>query len=229
MSFYAWPSVFHCTRFEMRLLPNTRIFTSPYSLATQTLDLLGERLTISLDLAPTSNPVHGAAREAYFNRLKASANGISIGHQRLKAPQGTLRGAVAATWKNSSGATATWKNSSGATATWMAGNPIVAFDIPQLANTGYIRTLPGATLMAGDWIGLGGQLVQIMTNATADGTGLMAIEFQGRARALIPAGTQIFWDAPTSNFILKPGTPNVPTSWTPGMVDGATIELIEVF
>ena len=226
---YAWPSTFLCNRFEMRILPNVRVFTGPYTPTTQTLDLLGERLMISMDLPPTTDPILGAAREAFFNRLKASSNLISIGHQKLKAPQGTMRGAVAATWKNSSAATAMWKNSSAATATWMAGNPVVAFDIPQLANTGYIWTLPGATLLAGDWIGLGGQLVQIMANATADGTGLMAIEFQGRARTLIPAGTQILWSAPTSNFILKPGTPNVPTSWTPGMVDGATIELIEVF
>ncbi len=227
MPAYTW--TFPVSRFEMRILPNTRLFTGPYTPTTQTLDLLGERLMISLDITPTSDPVQGAAREAFFNRLKASANSIVIGHQRLKAPQGTLRGAVAATWKNSASATATWKNSSAATATWQAGSPVIADAIAQLANTGVIRTIAGRTLLAGDWVGFGGQLVQIMANAVAGSDGRMPIEFQPRARKAIAAGSAVLWDAPTANFILKPGTPNVPTSWTSGMVAGATIELIGIF
>jgi hypothetical protein len=57
----------------------------------------------------------------------------------------------------------------------------------------------------------------------------MPIEFQPRARAAIPAGSSVQWDSPTATFILKPGISNVPTSWTPGMVDGATVELIETY
>lgn len=227
MNFYPWP--FSVNRFEMRILPNTRVFTGPYTPTTQTLDLLGERLMISMDIPPTIDSIEGAAREAFFNRLKGSANGITIGHQKLKLPQGTLRGSVAAVWKNNAAVTAVWKNNAAATATWQAGNPVIAADIAQLANTATISTLAGNTLLAGDWIGFGGQLVQIMATATANGSGVMSIEFQPRARVAIPAGTPIFWNAPTANFILKPGTPNVPTSWTPGMVDGATIELIEIF
>ena len=227
MTAYVWP--FKVNRFEMRILPNVRVFTGPYTPNVQTLDLLGERLMISMDMPPTTDPIEGAAREAFFNRLKASANTITIGHQKLTVPQGTLRGAVTATWKNNVGATATWKNNAAATATWLAGNPVIAAPIAQLANTGAIRTLPGRTLVAGDWVGFGGQLVQIMSNTVADGSGVMPIEFQPRARTAIAAGTQVLWSAPTANFILKPGTPNVPTSWTPGMVDGATIELIETF
>jgi hypothetical protein len=140
-----------------------------------------------------------------------------------------LRGAVPATWKNNAAATATWKNNAAATATWMAGSPVIAAAIAQLANTATIRTIAGRTLLAGDWIGFGGQLVQIMVTTVADGSGNMPIEFQPRARNAIAAGTPVLWNAPTANFILKPGTPNVPTSWTPGMVDGATIELIEIY
>ncbi len=227
MNFYPW--TFPVSRFEMRILPNTRIFTGPYTPTTQTLDLLGERLMISMDVPPTVDPIQGAAREAFFNRLKASSNGITIGHQKFSAPQGTLRGAVAATWKNNAAVTAVWKNASAVTATWQAGNPVILNAIAQLANTATISTVPGYTLLAGDWIGFGGQLVQIMANTVADGSGNMPIEFQPRARVAIPAYTQVFWSAPTANFILKPGTPNVPTSWSPGMTDGATIELIEIF
>lgn len=227
MSAYVW--TYPVSRFEMRLLPNVRTFVGPYTQTVQTLDLLGERWTISMDIPPTTDLIASAGREAFFDRLKGSSNTITIGHQKLLVPQGTLRGTIPATWKNSSAATATWKNASAVTATWMAGNPVISGDIAQLANTGAIRTVPGNTLLAGDMLGFGGQLVRIMLNTVADGTGLMPIEFQPRARQAIPNGTQVFWNAPTASFILKPGTVNVPTSWTPGMVDAATIELIETY
>jgi hypothetical protein len=223
--FYPW--TFPVSRFEMRILPNTRVFTGPYTPTTQTLDLLGERLMVSMDLPPSNDSIEGAKREAFFNRLKGSANLITIGHQKLKAPQGTLRGSTAVTWL-SGGSPATWL-SGGSAATWIGGAPVLAAPIAQLASTGTVNCRAGYTLLAGDWFGLGGQLVQSMTNTVADGSGNMPIEFQPRARQTIAAGTPILWDAPTANFILKPGTLNVPTSWTPGMVDGATIELIEVF
>lgn len=228
MTTYAWPFVVN--RFEMRILPNTRIFTGPYTPTTQVLDLLGERWTISLSLPPTTDSSEAARREAFFDRLKGPSNWVSMGHQKITQPLGTLgAGTVSATWKNSSAATATWKNASTVTATWQAGQPVIASDIQQLANTGTIRTVPGRTFLAGSLFGLGGQLVRLMADALADGSGNMAIEFQPRARQLIQAGTVVVYSAPTATFILKPGTPNVPTSWTPGMIDGASIELIEVF
>lgn len=198
MTAYAWP--FKANRFEMRILPNTRVFTGPYTPTTQTLDLLGERLIVSMDMPPTNDKIEGGRREAFFNRLKASANLITLGHLVRPIPLGTLRG-----------------------------SPTIGWAIAQLANTAVIATTPGATVYAGDWLGFGGQLVQIMADAAADGAGALNIEFQPRARTTIAAGSTVLWNVPTANFILKPGTPNVPTSWTPGMIDGATIELIEAF
>ena len=198
MSAYSWP--FEVNRFEMRILPNTRVFTGPYTPTTQTLDLLGERLIVSMDIPPTNDLIEGGRREAFFNRLKASANTITLGHQVRKVPCGTLRG-----------------------------SPTVASAIAQLANTAVLVATPGQTLVAGDWAGFGGQLVQIMADTVTDGSGALPIEFQPRARTNIAAGAAVLWNAPTANFILKPGTSNVPTSWSPGMIDAATIELIEVF
>jgi hypothetical protein len=228
MAIYAWP--FPVCRFEMRILPNTRIFTGPYTPTTQVLDLLGERWMISLEIPPTDDVLQTvAAREAFFDRLKGSANWISMGHQVITAPLGTLDSGTAATWKNASAVTAVWKNASAVTATWNAGQPVLAADIAQLANTGTLRTISGRTYKAGSMFSIGGQLVRLMADTVADGSGSMPIEFQPRARQFIAAGTAIVYSAPTATFILKPGTPNVPTSWTPGMADGATIELIEVF
>lgn len=229
MTAYAW--TFPVNRFEMRILPNTRSFTGPYTPTTQTIDLLGERWIVSLDLPPTTDPIVGAAREAYFDRLKASANTITMGHQIRTVPQGTMRSATAAvTWKNNAAVTAVWKNNAAVTANWLAGGaPYTAAAIAQLANTGTLQTLAGNTLRAGDMLGLGGQLVRIMADTVADAGGLMPIEFQPRARAAIAAGVVVIWSQPTANFILKPGTPNVPTSWTPGVISGASLELIEIY
>lgn len=228
MTIYAWP--FPVSRFEMRIQPNTRIFTGPYTPTTQVLDLLGERWVISLDIPPSDDTLTTvAAREAFFDRLKGPANWISMGHQVITAPLGTLDGGQAATWKNASAVTAVWKNASAVTATWNAGQPVVSGDIAQLANTGALRTIPGRTYKAGSLFSMGGQLVRLMADTVADGSGNMPIEFQPRARQFIANGTAIVYIAPTANFILKPGTPGVPISWTPGMADGATIELIEVF
>ena len=227
MTTYAWPG-FPVNRFEMRIIPNQRTFVGPYTPTTQVLDLLGERWMITLTLPPTarSSPT-AAALEAFWNRLKGQANLVSMGHLVRPSPAGTMGGPVAASWTGSAG-TASWTGSGGAV-TWLTGDPVVDADIPQLATTGYIRTLAGATLLAGDMIGLGGQLVQIMANATADSSGRMAIEFQPRARNLIPAYSAVTYSAPTANFMLKPGTSGVPTVWTPDYVEGASIELIEVY
>jgi hypothetical protein len=219
MNVYSWPS-FPVSAFEMRVLPNQRTFVGPYTPTVQVLDMLGERWQITMTLAPTvHDDITGAALEAFFDRLKGQANAVSLWHVRRPRPQGTLAGAVTATWTPG-----TWTPG-----TWVAGAPIVADDIAQLANTGTILTLPGRTLKAGDQFSMGGQLVRQMVNTVADGTGRMPIEFQPRARNVIPRATSIGWDTPTANFILKPGTPNVPTVWTPDMIEGATIEFIEVF
>lgn len=231
MIVYPWPG-FPVNHFEMRIVPNQRIFTGPYTPAVQALDFGGERWAITLTMTPTADPIAAARREAFFDLLQGSVNAISMGHLKLTLPQGTMRGPVTQTWKNSSGVTQTWKNGAAATQTWSSGSPTVAADIAQGASTGLIRGTSGKTYLAGDMLALGTQLVRNLVDVTFDSTGLATITFGPRARTLIPAGSAVLWSAPTANFILKPssnGTAGVPTPWTPGVVEGASIELIEVF
>jgi hypothetical protein len=226
MTAYTWPG-FKVNHFEMRLAPNLRTFTGPYNPLTQVVDLLGERWQIVLSITPTTDPVEGAAREAFFDRLKGQMNLITLWHLKRPRPNGTLGGSAAVSWTSSGGAV-TWTSSGGAV-TWTSGQPVIAADIPQLSGTGYIQTLAGRTLKAGDQFSIGGQFVRQMVDTVADGTGLMPIEFQPRARDLIPSQAAVLWDTPTATFMLKPGTSSVPTPWNPGFVDGASIELLEVY
>ena len=200
MSTYAWPQApgWWPNRFEMRVLPNTFVFTSQYGKSTQAVDLLGERWRIVLDLPALTDPVLGAAREAFFDRLKGPVNLISIGHLLRTAPQGTVRGA-----------------------------PTLSSAVAQLGNIASIQTTAFATLRAGDHLGLGaaGQLVRVMADAQADGAGLMSIEFYPRARTLIAANSAVAWAYPQANFRLA--ADGVPVAWVPGANDGSTLELIE--
>ena len=236
MTVYAWPS-FPVARFELRLMPNVRAFVGPYTPSTQVIDLLGERWSVRIDLPPPRTRIEGAAREAFFDRLKGPTHQFSIWHMRLPAPQGTLRSdTAAATWLNNASAVATWLNNASAAAAWYAGGaPFVRSDMAQGANAGTVQTLAGKTVRAGDMLGLGVpgasgyQLVRIMADATANGAGLLSIEFQPRVRASsISQGTAVTWAAPTANFMLK-SADGVPTSWVPGYAEGASFEGIEVY
>ena len=197
MTTYAWPVAWRVREFELRVIPNLRSFSNPYSNGTSVVDLLGERWAARLDLHLTTNTVEAAAREAFFDRLKGMAHTIGMWHLRLPAPQGTLRG-----------------------------SPTLSAAVAQLANTASVQTTAGATVLAGDMLGLAGQLVRVMADATANGSGVLAIEFQPRARTAMAAGAAVTWDKPTTPMMLRSAT-GVPTAWVPGYADGASIDLIE--
>lgn len=228
MATYTWPG-FTVDHFELRLKPNLRNFVGPYTPAVQSVDLLGERWAAKVTITLTSDAVEGGAREAFWDRLRGQVNSVALWHLKRPQPAGTMRGSVAAGWRTGGGSAAVWSGSGG-TAVWQAGDPVVHQAIPQLAGTGTIRMLPGKTLLAGDHINLGGaQLVRCMANAVADSAGLAEVEFQPRARQTIPANTAVLWDHPTATFILAPGTDGVPTAYRPGVIDGASVDLIETF
>lgn len=231
MTTYAWPVTagWVPSRFELRVLPNTRAFVGPYTPTTQVIDLMGERWQARISLAPDESPIVGAAREAFFDRLKGPANLTSLWHFKLTAPQGTLRATDSQTVlvQNSSLATVTVQNSTPTTINVVTGTPVLKTYIAQGANTATVGAIIGKTVRAGDMLGMGAQLVRMMADATADGSGNLAIEFQPRARSDIAAYTALVTDKPSANFMLK--ADGVPTSWEPGFVDGAELELVEVY
>ncbi len=201
MSTYAWPQAagWYPSRFEMRIVPNVLTFTSQYNKSQQVIDMLGERWRIIMDLPDDNSSLLGAAREAFFDRLKGPLNYISIGHQVRRVPQGTMRG-----------------------------SPTVSSAIAQLGNIANIQTTAGATLLAGDHLQFGssGQLVRIMADATANGSGIISVEFSPRARVAVTVSTAVVWNYPTGTFRLV--ADGVPVSWQPGMFSGSSLELIEV-
>lgn len=229
MTTYAFPfnPSWRPDRFELRIVPNTRVFVGPYTPTTQVIDLLGERWFVSFDMPGRVDSLLGAAFEAFFDRLKGPANSFSLWNLKFPAPQGTMRATDSQTVlvQNSSLATVTVQNSSLATVTVVTGTPQFISPVAQGANTATLGALPGKTLRAGDMLGIGSQTVRIMADATSDGSGNMAIEFQPRTRSAIASYTQVVTDKPTMNFILK--ADGVPVTWRPGYFEGVSVEGVE--
>lgn len=226
MTTYAWPG-WAPSAFEMRVKPNALVFTSTYSQTSQTVDFLGERWYARIDLATDVDPILGAAREAFFDRLRGPVNLISLWNLRRPIPQGTMRDGVTCVVKNASNVTVSVVNVSSAAVTVIGGQPAVRIAAGQLSNTATLTAVAGVTLRAGDHLGINGQNVRVMADAVADGSGSLPIEFLPRVRTAWPAGMAVTWNRPTANFMLK--ADGVPISFHPGMYDAATFELIEAY
>jgi len=196
MSDYTWPAAWLPKRFQLRVASTTRAFTSPYTAGMQVLDLMADYWRCELDMTPDNSTALGGQIEAFFDRLKGNANRILLWNLKRPAPLGTLRG-----------------------------TPTLAAAVAQLANTCSIQTAAGATLLAGDMLGMGGQLVRVMADTVANGSGVMAVEFAPRARAAIASGSAVTWSAPTAPFRLV--SDGAPVDWRPGMFEAPSIELRE--
>jgi hypothetical protein len=83
----------------------------------------------------------------------------------------------------------------------------------------------GATLLRGDWLqigaGLAGQLVMVTADATANGSGVIAVSFENpiRLAAGYIAGTAVTWDRPLGHYKMVDSS-SVLSSVDGGMLDG---------
>lgn len=101
----------------------------------------------------------------------------------------------------------------------MRGAPTLSASAAQLANT--VSISGTGTLLAGDMIGIGGQLCRVMADATLPAT----VEIAPRLRVDKASGTAVTWDKPTANFMLAGD--GVPLVWEPGFYQGPDIEWME--
>lgn len=86
----------------------------------------------------------------------------------------------------------------------MAGSPTVTTTTAAGARTLPITTTPGATLLAGDWISVNGNLLQCAyANATADGAGAMLLPLVLPTQKAITAGAAVEYTGPTGVWELE--------------------------
>lgn len=230
MTTYSFPASLKPAAFEMRVMPNQRVFRSAFNPASaQVVDIGGDYWTCSMTLIPGNTDAGGAAIEALLNRLRGSQNFLSLYHLKRPLPRGTMRGGTTASWTTSGAAAMTWTTSGAAAMTWTVGAPYTRAAIAQFATVAPLYMLPGYTLEPGDLFGLAnGQTVMYVgeTTLVANGAGQMDVEFAPAARSAVAAFTPITFDRPTINFRLRDGAAP-PLTWRPGMYEGITLDLVE--
>lgn len=228
MTAIAWPAGrdWEATRFEMRVMPNVRSFSSPLSpSSTQVVDLGGDYWMASLDLGPVKTSAQAAEREAFFDRLNGGTNTVLLWHLKRPVPRGTMGDGTAATWSTTVPSTATWSTSGALTATWFASQPHLAAAVAAGATSLVIQTIAGRTLLAGDQVGVvNGQCLRNMADATADGAGLLTVEVRPAVRSALGIYSAVTFNRPTVSFRVNG---EVPVTYRPGYAEAISIDLIE--
>lgn len=87
---------------------------------------------------------------------------------------------------------------------------------------------PGpATLLAGDFIGAGGQLFMVAANCSANDAGAMVVPVINRARGTIAINSPVTWYRPSCEMVL-PAMQAGPVR-RPGVIDSTALDLVEVW
>jgi hypothetical protein len=151
---------------------------SPYSGYLQTVEFAGSSFwtaRITWPARSTSSEAYAAAIEGLVHRLRSRVDTLSLWDIRRPAPLGTMRS-----------------------------SPVLNGNVSQYAGTIGIRSAAaGATLLAGDKIGMSGQLHTVTQDATANGSGVFSnVTIDPPVRAARSDGAIITWDKPTANFVL---------------------------
>jgi hypothetical protein len=167
------PSVFQVTQFSMPLTANARTSSSPYGGSEQIIDLLNDRWKIHLEVGVSQMAI-GAAVEAFIASLRNGVNVVNLYHYARPTPRGTMRGTLTLSTSAAIGAAAL-------TITGGAGQ----------AST---------TLLAGDIVGVGGLLVMVQDDATANGSGVITVNIVNRLRIAASSGAPVTWNQPIAPF-----------------------------
>lgn len=171
--------------------------------AGQSRVLAPPRWTAALTCSDFLNDADAAAWRNLILQLQGRINQLSLHDLGNPAPRGTLRGALVLAAAYAPGAIAV----------------NIAGGVGQAART----------LLAGDFIGLGGgttrQLVAVSADATADAAGNITASISQPLRYAQALGSAVTWDKPTALFRQQQGE----STWTHerGIRSGYSLDLME--
>jgi hypothetical protein len=171
MSTISLPSSFDPQSCQLTLRANQRVNASPFGGSEQAVDMLNDRWVMDVDL-PESTQDAGAAIEAFIAAMRGQTNVVALYHFARSVPRGTARGTILLNGAVSQGASS-----------------IVVDGISP--STG--------TILAGDVLGVGGQLLMAAADATASGGGA-TITLVNRVRTALSDNAAVTWNAPTALF-----------------------------
>ena len=195
MANFALPSWFKPSSFSLRMSTNQRVFSSPFGGSEQAVDMLNDRWLATLALPARIN-TEGGALEALLGSFRGQVNTCNLWHMQRPVLRGTMRGSPTCGAASMGAASVT------------------------LSSAGV-----GATLLAGDMIGISGLLLQVAADATANGSGVMTVTLVNRLRTAISGGAAVTWDKPTAPFRMMTGASVL---YQPGYADGVSLDFAEV-
>ncbi len=197
----SWPPEreFQPSRLQWGATTSRTAWASVYTGQTQRVSHLADRLRVTVELPLVARDLAGR-REAYFMAASAAGNWIRLWHFQRPVPIGTLRG-----------------------------TPVTSASAAAGAREIAITTTAGATLAAGDVLGVANQLVQCgYEGAVADGAGAMVVPLVLPLRRALSSGAAVTWDKPTGTFQILSLDPTFDYT-APQLQMGLTAELAEVY
>lgn len=199
MTTLTWPLLSRAApgSLDWALVPNTMSFSSPLSGAVQTVEFPGARWKASFTMANLTE-ADSALLQALLVKLRGRAGRIALHNFARATPRGTASGTPLVKGAGQTGATLTIDGLTAAT-----------------------------TLLAGDYIGVNGELKMVVTNATANGSGEMTLDIEPPLRASPADNAAVTLDKPTATFMLA----NDETKWStqPGKFSSFPVDLIEAW
>lgn len=182
-----------------RKLSNTQTFESPLTRGVQTLALPGARWACAATWE-SLQPADAALLRAWLAQLQGTAGRFYLGDLAHRAPRGTAAGTPLVAGGSQTGKT--------------------------LATDGWT---PGATLLAGDFIGYNGgaELRMVVADATADGAGAMSLSLDEPIRVSPVDNAAIVISRPTC--IMRLSGDEAAWNYSPGGFASFSLDAVEVF
>gem|GEM_PF-682160 len=137
------------------------------------------RWQVSLRSVDAFSLVDAGVYEAMLLQLRGGVNHLALYDFIRSAPQGSMRGTLTLNGAHSAGATS----------------------VSVTGGVGQAST----TLRAGDWLQIGtglgtSQLVKVMADATANGSGVIALTVEPPLRTAFSSGAAVTWDKPLAYY-----------------------------
>jgi hypothetical protein len=182
---YAFPTLLRAapSSFTWGLQSNTQTFSSPLDGSMYTIEYPGARWAFTMQF-PALEVADATLLEAFLIKLRGQANRFTMHNWARPTPRGTAGGSPAVNGGSQTG-------SSLVTKTWTA----------------------GATMKAGDYFGVNGELKMCIADSTANGSGAMTLLFEPPLRSSPSDSAAITVTRPTATFIMTEPR----TNWEPAI------------
>ncbi len=199
MTTLAWPTLTRAAprMLDFALVPNTQSFSSPLSGAVQTVELPGARWKMSF-MMENLTEADSALLQAFMVKLRGRAGRFTLHNFARAEPRGTQRGAPLVKGASQTGTT-------------------LAID----------GCTVGATLLAGDFFAVNGELKMVVADATADGAGEMSLTFEPPLRSSPADNDALTLSQPPATFMLAGDEAKWSTQ--PGKFSSFPIDCIEAW